>query len=92
MFGQINEHVIAQLHACIQAAAKAGDIPGKKPSRARAWFVLHVGMMILFSRLCATPALNHGEPTPQLIEEAISFCLRGLGLRDDLISSRKKSK
>lgn len=89
LFGRINDHVVAQLYACIQAAAKAGDISGRKPSRANAWLVLHVGMMILFSRLPSTPALNHGEETPQLIEDAIAFCLAGLGLRDVLIPSKQ---
>jgi len=39
--------------------------------------------MILFSRLPSKPAMDHGEKVPKLIDEAVAFCLRGLGLRED---------
>ncbi|MBX7244525.1 MAG: TetR/AcrR family transcriptional regulator [Candidatus Sumerlaeaceae bacterium] len=92
LFGRINEHIIAQMDASIRAATRAGDIPGGKGSRARAWFVLHVGIMILFSRLPSKPALEYGATVPQLIEEAVAFCLRGLGLRESAITGGKRSR
>lgn len=92
VFDRVGSVLIAKLNSCLKAAARSGDLQTTVPPKAGAWLVQHVPMMILILQLPPKPTVDYGLPTPKLIDEAIRFCLRGLGLHEEAIRHFNKPR
>jgi AcrR family transcriptional regulator len=72
---------------CIEAAARSGDLVDK-PSHAavQVWFAHHLAAQLGETHLAVPPVVEHGLDLDTLIEEAVRFALRGLGLKPEAIA------
>jgi AcrR family transcriptional regulator len=77
---------IPTIEECLTVAAKTGDAVGGAilPSL-RAWFTHHLAAMLLFYSLPATPVVDYGVSHDKLVEQAVWFALRGMGLKEEAI-------
>jgi AcrR family transcriptional regulator len=71
---------------CLEAAERSGDLT-HRPSNAavRVWFAHHLAAELGQMHLPVPPAVEHGLDLDTLIEEAVRFSLRGLGLKEEAI-------
>lgn len=78
---------IPKIQECVKAAVAAGDANETSPFSAglAGWFTHHVPVMVLINTLPETPAVDYGTSRKKLVEEAVMFCLRGLGLKEQAI-------
>jgi AcrR family transcriptional regulator len=77
---------VPKIEECLKAAAKDGDATGAAISPAlRAWFTHHLAAMILLHSLPAAPVVEYGASHDKLVEQAVWFALRGMGLREEAI-------
>jgi AcrR family transcriptional regulator len=77
---------IRKLEACVKAAARTGDlteVPG--PRELRAWFVHHLAFALMVFLHPRVPAIDYPVARETLVEHAVWFSLRGLGLSDQAI-------
>ncbi len=85
------EPFCAHIEKCIEAGIKSGEIaPGPATGLNSAYFAHHVGAWIALTNLPGRPTLNYGSRArdkERLVEEAVWFCLRGIGMRDDAIKA-----
>src|SRR5262245_34652955 len=78
--------LIDKLEACVKAAAASADLEDNpKDARSRAWFVHHLGIMIMLDHLPSPPTVDFGVSKEKLTEQAALFALRGLGLKEAAI-------
>jgi len=71
---------------CLKAAHAAGDlVDSPVPPGVRTWFPHHVAVMLMINHLPAEPTIDYGESREKLVEHAVWFCLRGIGLKDEAI-------
>lgn len=77
------EGFCSKIEACLAAAEATGDVVAS-PVRmgSRALFAHHVGAWMAVAHLPAQPAIDYKLSREQLLEEAIWFSLRGMGLTD----------
>jgi AcrR family transcriptional regulator len=77
---------VPKMEECIRAAADAGDLadPAVAPSL-RAWFVHHLAVMLMIFLQPPTPAVDYGVSREKLVEQAVRFALRGLGLEEQAV-------
>lgn len=77
---------IPKIEQCLKVATAAGEAVAC-PVRAnlRAWFTHHLAAMIMFYLLPAEPAVDYGAARARLVEPAVWFALRGMGLTDEAI-------
>lgn len=77
---------VAQLNACALASWKAGDLREGIPKPVCAgWMAQHVFVMLAFVHAQEKQILNYKISKEALLENAVTFCLRGLGVRDETI-------
>jgi AcrR family transcriptional regulator len=77
---------IGKVQECIKAATAAGDLaPGPVVPHLAAWFVYHLIVMLMIHLRPPTPAVEYGVAREKLVEHAVWFCLRGLGLSEKAI-------
>jgi AcrR family transcriptional regulator len=77
---------IDKVGECVKAATAAGDLsPGPLLPQLSAWFVHHLVVMLMIHLRPPTPAVEYGVPREKLVEQAVWFALRGLGLQDKAI-------
>lgn len=77
---------IPKLEECVAAAVAAGEAPSDQVSpRLRAWFCRHLSAVLVSHWLPATPVVDYGVSREELVEQAVWFMLRGIGLRDEVI-------
>jgi len=71
-----------------EAAVASGDIIGDWiHPKAGMWFSHHLGVALGFLNLPPEPVFDYGFPRDQLLDFAVRFCLRGLGLTDTAIAT-----
>ena len=71
---------------CVRAAVKVGEaVGGPVPPGRGAWFTQHVAGMIALYALPAVPVVEYGASRDRLVEQAVWFALRGLGLKEEAI-------
>lgn len=74
------------LTSCIEAAARSGDIIDTfAPPANRMWFVHHLAMALNLCHISGEPAFDYQGTREELAEQAIMFCLRGIGMREEAI-------
>jgi AcrR family transcriptional regulator len=77
---------IPKVEESIQAAVAAGEaVNGPVSPALRGWFAQHLTVTIVSYLLPATPAIKYGVPREQLVEQAVWFALRGMGLKEEAI-------
>ncbi|MBW1892296.1 MAG: TetR/AcrR family transcriptional regulator [Deltaproteobacteria bacterium] len=87
----INYFDIAQ--ASYDAAVQDGDIIETNSDHSNLfWFVHHLAMSLNLCHLSPIPAFSYKMPKEKLIDDAILFALRGMGLTDNAIRKYYKPK
>jgi AcrR family transcriptional regulator len=77
---------VAKVAACVRAATAEGEIPrDAAPPDVRAWFAHHLAVMLLLHHLPEPPTIDYGIPRDRMVEHAVRFALRGIGLPDEAI-------
>jgi len=67
-------------------ATKEGDIIAMPaPSANRIWLTHHLAMALNLCHISGEPAFNYEGTRDELAEQAIMFCLRGIGLTENAI-------
>jgi AcrR family transcriptional regulator len=77
---------VPKVEECLKAASSAGDAVSQKvqPSLG-AWFGQHLAVAIMNYLRPAKPVVDYKVPLSKLIEQAVWFTLRGMGLKEDAI-------
>ena len=76
----------AKVKLCLEAAIQVGDVTLKEePANLSSWFVqhLHVGAIIL--NMPSQRVVQYENSFDDMAKVAVRFCLRGLGLKEELI-------
>jgi AcrR family transcriptional regulator len=77
---------LAKVQECLQAAVDAGDAVAETVlPRLGALFTHHVAKAIMLSLIPAPPVVDYEVPREPLIEQAVWFSLRGMGVKDEAI-------
>jgi AcrR family transcriptional regulator len=83
---QFAQGFVAKIEECIRAAVAAGDAKeGPVASELAAWFVHHLAVALMQNLRTATPVVDYKVSRPKLVEQAVWFALRGMGLKDEAI-------
>jgi AcrR family transcriptional regulator len=79
-------HWVGKVEECINAAVVAGDaVGGVFQPGLSGWFAHHVAAMLMIHLLPSNPVVDYGVERPRLVEQAVRFILRGMGLKDKTI-------
>ncbi len=84
---------ISKIVECMDAAAEAGDMvssPVSKPNLLL--FAHHLATMIATMHLPKKPVVDYEATREELVQQAVWFALRGVGLRDDAIKRHYNPK
>jgi AcrR family transcriptional regulator len=77
---------LTKVQDCLRAACDAGDaICEPVRSDLGGIFTHHLAKTLMLSQLPATPVVDYGLPVEALIEQAVWFSLRGMGVKDEAI-------
>jgi AcrR family transcriptional regulator len=83
----------ARMEACLDAATAAGDVvPSPVTKSNRAYFAQHVGAWIALTHLPGKPATNYKSSREELLNQAVWFALRGMGMTDKAIATHYNPK
>lgn len=86
IFKHVETAWIGKINACAQAAMKAGDLrEGIEKLNGGGWFAQHLFIMLAFTHTPENTAVEYKTKKNALVENAVVFCLRGLGVRDEAI-------
>jgi len=81
------------VNACFEIATEAGDIVESSISPAnRMWFVHHLAMALNLCYLSGEPTFGYDVSREELAEQAVLFCLKGVGMTDAAIREYYKPK
>jgi len=84
---------LSKIVECMDAAVEAGDLvasPVSKPNLLL--FAHHLATMIATMHLPKKPVVNYRASRDQLVQQAVWFALRGLGLKDEAIRRHYRPK
>jgi AcrR family transcriptional regulator len=77
---------IPKLEQCLQAAVAAGEaVNGHVVPRLAGWFVHHLAVAVMTHTLPVSPVVDYDLPHDKLVEQAVWFALRGMGLKEEVI-------
>ena len=77
---------IPKVEECLRAAIASGEaVDAGVPAKLGAWFTHHLAAHIMFCALPPHPVVAYGISHGKLIEHAVGFALRGMGLKDQAI-------
>jgi AcrR family transcriptional regulator len=83
---RVSSRWIGKLEECLKAAVAAGDaVEGPVEPRLAGWFAEHVVITIMIRLRPAAPIVDYGVPRKKLVEQAVWFVLRGMGLKEEAI-------
>jgi AcrR family transcriptional regulator len=79
-------HWVRKVEECVRAAIVAGDaVDGAIPPTLRGWFANDLFAMLLIHLSPAKPVVDYEISREQLVEQAVWFALRGMGLKEEVI-------
>ena len=83
---QVTASWVPKIEECLKAAIAAGDAIDRAvlPSLG-AWFGHHLAVVIMHHVRPATPVVDYKVPRAKLVEQAVWFTLRGMGLKEEAI-------
>jgi len=85
-FNRLRGILEERMSRCFDSAAEAGDLePVPIGNLNRMWFVHHLAMALNFSQLSDEPAFEYEGPKEELVDQAVLFCLRGIGMTPSAI-------
>ena len=85
-FQRIRRMVEKRMSRCFDSAAEAGDLEAVPIGNLnRMWFVHHLAMALNFSHMSDEPAFEYEGTREELVEQAVLFCLRGIGMTESAI-------
>jgi AcrR family transcriptional regulator len=74
------------IEECIKAAVAAGEaVDGPVRPSVGGWFASHLAAMIRIHLLPSEPVVEYGVSREKLVEQAVWFILRGMGLKEEVI-------
>jgi hypothetical protein len=77
---------LTKVEQCLKAALAVGDaVASPVQPRLASWFFEHLAVSIMTRLRPATPVVDYGVSRKQLVEQAVWFTLRGMGLTDEAI-------
>jgi AcrR family transcriptional regulator len=77
---------LTKVQECLEASYAAGDaIRGPVLSNLGGIFTFHLAKTVMLSLIPATPVVEYGVSCEPLIEQAVWFSLRGMGVKDEAI-------
>lgn len=77
---------IPKIEECLKAAAAAGDaVEGPVLGSLSGWFCRNLGVMLKHHLSHETPIVDYKLPRGKLVEQAVWFTLRGMGLKEEAI-------
>jgi TetR/AcrR family transcriptional regulator, transcriptional repressor of aconitase len=83
----------SQMEACLKAATKAGEaVPSPVRPGNRALFTYHVGAWLALAHLPGQRSIGYQGSREDLLDEAVWFALRGMGLTDQAIATHYNPK
>ena len=85
---RVGARVIAKVEECILSAAKSGDLEeggDRVPPGLAAWFSHHLVVMLMLNHLARPPIIDYGATPSTVVEQAVRFALRGIGLKSEAI-------
>ena len=89
----LQENWADTVDACFEAAMGAGDIEESPiPPADRMWFVHHLAMALNLCHLSGDPTFEYDVSREELAEQAVLFCLKGIGMTDEAIQEYFKPK
>lgn len=92
-FRMLQDNWADTVNACFEAAMEAGDIEESPISPAnRMWFVHHLAMALNLCHLSGEPTFEYDVSREELAEQAVLFCLKGIGMTDAAIQEYCKPK
>jgi AcrR family transcriptional regulator len=79
---------VAQFELNFQAAMASGDLlPGVVTGANGFWFLHHIAVMFAVTRLPKKPVLTHVGKNEEVLQQAVVFALRGLGMKEEAIAA-----
>ena len=83
----------SQIEACLTAATTAGEaVPSPVSKRNRAFFTHHIGAWLALVHLPGKPTMDYKVSREELLDQAVAFALRGMGLTDKAIATHYNPK
>jgi AcrR family transcriptional regulator len=83
---QFAAHCIGKFEECVKAAVAAGEaVNGPVLPNLRGWFAHHLAVTLMLNLLPAKPLVDYGLAREKLVEQAVWFALRGMGLKEEVI-------
>jgi AcrR family transcriptional regulator len=79
-------HWVRKVEECLKVATAAGEtVEAPALTNLGGWFAHHLAGMIMTHFLPEKPLIDYRVSNETLIEQAVWFCLRGMGLKDEAI-------
>jgi AcrR family transcriptional regulator len=86
LFRRLAAGWVPKVEECLKAAVAAGEaVGGHVAPRLGAWFGHHLAAVLTSHLLPETPVVDYGAPRDKLVEQAVWFALRGMGLKEEAI-------
>jgi AcrR family transcriptional regulator len=85
---RVGTGLVAKVEECILTSAMSGDLEeggGLVNPRLAGWFSHHLIVMLLLSHLSRPPIVDYGATPSTVVEQAVRFALRGMGLKGEAI-------
>jgi AcrR family transcriptional regulator len=77
---------VPKVEECIAAAVSSGEaVEGAVSANLGAWFCHHLAVMTMMNLLPPQPAVDYAVPKRSLVQEAVWFSLRGMGIKEEAI-------
>jgi AcrR family transcriptional regulator len=77
---------VPKIAACSKAAVAAGEaVAGPVRPGLHGWFTHHLAAAIMLYSLPEVPTVEYGVGRDRLVEQAVWFALRGIGLKEEAI-------
>jgi len=93
LFRRLAAGWIPKIEQCLEAAGDAGDaVNGRVLPGVAGWFTHHLAEVLMLHLLPATPIVDYGLPRDKLVEQAVWFALRGMGLKEEAIQRHYNPK
>ena len=85
-FKNIQKMLEGRLNACLEAATANGEIAETQiGNRNKMWFTHHLAMALNLCHMSKEPAFEYDVSREELAEQAVLFCLRGIGMTESAI-------
>jgi hypothetical protein len=80
------EHWVPKVRECLKAAVAVGDaVTGPVRADTSGWFAHHLCAGLMTHLLPPEPVVDYGLSRDRLVEQAVWFILRGMGLKEEAI-------